>query len=565
MLGQFQFTSLQRPVHPSHDWMISESSISDCRGATSGIVFADQNWANSFTCLNSTFLDSPSMLTTRNDASSSTVSYLLAVIINTRKVMQDPACITILGPSLHVSQSNISSTTTSHNKHADNRGISFDSPNGLLIVAYTLIHNFSCRTSGAGLLVGKSEQINLHHSYLYRLYCGGNGASVAIVGKMQQMICHNNVFDKCLATGSSRVNAGGIFLQTESAYSFSLESTTMTRQSSNGIGGGVAFVGIRPFTTIEIHHSWFVKNIGQKSRKMEANGGSLVFGELNDPTGIKVAIETCRFNASSTGGRGRDIFCEKGWETIVTKEALSCSVARSSKWSIYVEGVTGPSDDFWMGLDTPPGCTFIPYRPQYLITPTDRFPVIFWPIFGAYLFFGLFYVYLICGRQLWRVRCPRVFRVLMIIFAWPCLLCLKVAQLRTNFKSGRYARNGIRTDEEASDVLFRGQCTSIYDLNGLVKKFAKFHQKQMKRKSKPLVVKKVPVRRMETVERTPLLKEDESKASRRKTERLNDGEDSSVLNALHQMDCHRRILAILCASPNEPTREMSLKLMTELE
>ncbi|KAK2957954.1 hypothetical protein BLNAU_7130 [Blattamonas nauphoetae] len=380
MLGQFQFTKKivasnltlpsssaypQRPIHPSHDWMISESSISECRGATSGIVFADQNWADSFTCLNSTFLDSPSMLTTRNDASSSTVSYLLAVIINTKKVMQDPACITVTGPDLSVWECNISSTTTYNDKHANNRGIFFDSPNGTLRVDDTFIHKFSSRTSGAGLFIGNSRYIDMHHSFLYRLYCGGNGASIAIFGQMEQMISTNNVFDKCLAAGSSRVNAGGIFLQSESVYHFSMEATTIIRQSSNGIGGGVAFVGIRPFTTINIRTSWFIKNIGRKSRKMEANGGSIAFGELKDPTGIKVTIETCRFNASSTGGRGRDIFCEKGWETIMTKEALPCSVAHSSKCSIYVEGVTGPSDDFWMNLDSPPECGRLSPRPPY--------------------------------------------------------------------------------------------------------------------------------------------------------------------------------------------------------
>ncbi|KAK2940788.1 putative serine/threonine protein kinase [Blattamonas nauphoetae] len=251
MLGQFLFTkeivasnltlpsssaSLQLPIHPSHDWMISESSISECRGATSGIVFADQNWADSFTCLNSTFLDSPSMLTTRNDDSSSTVTYEKGVFINTRNVMQDPACVTISGPSLVLKSCKAYSTDNFARPIGDNRGV-------------------------------------------------GSGASIAIEGNTNGILVTSSIFDECLADGPSTVNAGGIYIQTPQPYHFQMTNTTVFWQYSTSIGGGVAFEGVKPHTTIRMQESWFVDNFARISSKQPMNGGSIAFGELKDPTG----------------------------------------------------------------------------------------------------------------------------------------------------------------------------------------------------------------------------------------------------------------------------------------
>ncbi|KAK2957953.1 hypothetical protein BLNAU_7129 [Blattamonas nauphoetae] len=196
-------------------------------------------------------------------------------------------------------------------------------------------------------------------------------------------------------------------------------------------------------------------------------------------------------------------------------------------------------------------------HPLYLIKPVNiLFPIIFWPIFGTcILSIVLYYIELFTERQRYRTRCPRVYRVSEALVRWPAYLYLKVVRWK----------NKPKTDKATSNVLFRRQLMSLYDLNGIVKRFEKFHQKQMKREPKSPVVKKAPVRRMEPDLRTPLLKKDEGMTSSRKTGRLNDEKVSSALKELHPMYFHRMILTILCVSPNEPIREMSLKLIAELE
>ncbi|KAK2945298.1 hypothetical protein BLNAU_19799 [Blattamonas nauphoetae] len=72
------------PARSFGEWELERCEIASTCGATSGIVFCDTNWASSFICSNSSFLDSPSLTTTANPLSSTTIQYKNTLWNNTQ-------------------------------------------------------------------------------------------------------------------------------------------------------------------------------------------------------------------------------------------------------------------------------------------------------------------------------------------------------------------------------------------------------------------------------------------------------------------------------------------------
>ncbi|KAK2945286.1 hypothetical protein BLNAU_19787 [Blattamonas nauphoetae] len=473
------------PARSFGEWELDGCKIANTCGATSGIVFCDTNWASSFICSNSSFLDSPSLPTTPNPNSNTILRYSNTEWQNYRTKMVEPACLLVEGPGLEIDKSRFQSNFDFYTGDARARGILFFSPNNDISLSDVRINNFSDQTAGSGLLVlGATNIVLKDRSFFYWNWVRQYGGAVMIFAKPDTILIDSSIFDENKATGTLYANAGGVFVCAKCPYALKIFNSTFYRQESAGTGGGLAFSGVVPFTTINSEYSWFVSNFGLNWGVGPTDGGSFAFDELENATGVSVIFDTCRFNASTKEGRGHDIYCFSGWETVITQSSFPCSVASRSSQSIYVDGVTGDKDDFWMAYTTPDQCDFIPYRSFYFDQEVKGIPYwVFMVLYtGSPFIISAIVVVVFILRGCYRRYdcCEKFFRMIAYCFCWP----LGIYRCHSDRKDAKrydyYDGHRMNTRKKVTNTAYLEIPCRRWDISGYLSRSEKQHKKQKK-------------------------------------------------------------------------------------
>ncbi|KAK2950539.1 hypothetical protein BLNAU_14533 [Blattamonas nauphoetae] len=383
------------------EWELDGCEIANTCGATSGIVFCDTNWASSFICSNSSFLDSPSLTTTPNHDSDDPIIYFNTTWTINATGSDGKACVNVQGPRLIIHDCVFLQKVSRLAYQGLARAILFDSPRTNLSVFKTNITSFN-HTEGAAILVRSGWIISLNQTILKSNSHTQRGGALAVVGFVGAVWLNFALFVSNRA-GWSEGTACASALLIESTDNFALGShnTTFLNNRVDTTGGAIAVLALSLEASLFFDYSWLLNN----------EGGSVFFGERDSERAVGVIFGTCRFKAHRNSGRGGDVFCQSGWAEIVTPSSFICSVAKKTKHSIFVQGVTGDEDDFWMTTTRQEGCAFIPTQPSYISQFTRKIVRIVMTFVYPSIFIGFLILLLLCWR--FRIRRTRTQKTAM--------------------------------------------------------------------------------------------------------------------------------------------------------
>ncbi|KAK2953143.1 putative U3 small nucleolar RNA-associated protein 15 like protein [Blattamonas nauphoetae] len=473
--------SLQIPtdqlLHPPRsfgEWKLDGCDITNTCGAISGLVFCDTNWASSFICSNSSFIDSPSILTTPNPNSNATLHFEGTKWIVKKKGNQE-SCLTIAGPGLTVSKCTFAQQQNSLFTKELARGILFQSPHNditLSTVAFSLFHN----SEGPGILILGADRITLSNRTVFNsnsLRDGGIGGTLAIVGPVSEISLHSSYLDANQAKKASSGCAPGMLVRPSHTCTVRIFNSTFLDHRSNGSFGGLVFADVKPETAIHLGFSWFLNN----------QFGSIVFLELANPSQVKVTFETCRFKPHSKSERGGDVMCRAGWDTIITPSSFLCCVTAKTGNHIFVEGGIGDKDDYQMPPDSQAGCEMIRKRPKYFSD--NQSTALYSSLLGVLLALPLLIATIVAIIKCFieegcQENCADCWKVIGIGVCFGPYLCRRHHRRREEMKQrNRYVGRRMNTKKKVVDTAFRTVEFRRFDVAGFLEKEQKRAREEM--------------------------------------------------------------------------------------
>ncbi|KAK2950564.1 hypothetical protein BLNAU_14558 [Blattamonas nauphoetae] len=403
------------------------------------------------------------------------------------------------------------------------------------------------------------------------------GGAVTCFASPQSILIDSTIFEINLAGKTLAMNAGGFVLSASSSLSLTVTNSIFFQQSSHGIGGGVTLAGIQPNTVINFEHSWFLGCHGISTQLFPPMGGNIVLGPLANATNVSVTFNTCRFNATHSEGRGRDIFCFAGWSTVITPTSFPCSVAMNTNHSIYVDGVTGDQDDFWLALSTPDKCPAIAAKPkipkhppkfEFSINPSLLTSILCWAILIL-----LNTVIVMCCGCLREGKCSysagcrfafKCWRGCLICLFFPLYLIYYPFKIRMEkMKNDTYIGWKMNTRKKVRDTAFKSVLFRKFDIAGFlvnVTNSAREDVSMPRPTPTDSAFRRMVADASNPTERTPLLINAETENQQ--------SEGADLVNPCKQAEAEMfrmNAVSVFCSITVEKTRERCVKLLSLYE